>query len=482
MSVVPAREDGSRTPVRPATGVIVLLLVFEFVNGIMQGEITPLLPNIRTELNIGAADLNWIVSVELLAAAISVPVFGKLGDLYGHRRLLRVAIAFVAAGSVLIAVAPNLPLMLLGRVLQGAEPAIVALIIALCWDLLPPGRARSVVAWAAGTLPAGILVGAILVGGLAEPLHSVHWVLAVPAVLAVLCVPLSYIPLFPESRPQATGRVDWLGAVGLALAMALLLFAISQGEHHSWGSGRVLIPLIVALAVLAGWVLMERRIADPLVDPRMVLSRRMLPILLCSFIYGVFYFGNQAAGSTFLSADRHVTGYGFGLRAIGIAALSIPLVVAAVIGTIVVKRFAALVGGYRIATAIGFALVGLGYLLVLGWHTALGLFVIFYLIAGFGGGVALAGVPIMVAEAAPTSRLGIAMGLCMNFRTIGGALGSAVAASILSSYLLPHPGPHHTGQPTEHAFMVLWSIICALCFVGALIALLTRRTESAVPG
>ena len=121
MSVVPAREDGSRIHVLPATGVIVLLLVFEFVNGIMQGEITPLLPNIRTALNIGAADLNWIVSVELLAAAISVPVFGKLGDLYGHRRMLRVAIAFVAAGSVLIAVAPNLPLMLLGRVLQGAR-------------------------------------------------------------------------------------------------------------------------------------------------------------------------------------------------------------------------------------------------------------------------------------------------------------------------------------------------------------------------
>jgi hypothetical protein len=104
--------------------------------------------------------------------------------------------------------------------------------------------------------------------------------------------------------------------------------------------------------------------------------------------------------------------------------------------------------------------------------------VLFYLIAGFGGGVALAGTPVMVAEATQAHRIGVAMGLYVNFRTIGGALGSAVAASVLSSFLLPGRfGSGHTAQPSEHAFTVLWSIIAALCFAGAGIALCTRRTE-----
>ncbi|MFJ4653703.1 MFS transporter [Nocardia sp. NPDC088792] len=475
----PTAEENSSVARVPATAVIVSLLVFDFVNGIMQGEVTPLLPDIRAQLQTGTADLNWIVSVELLAAAISVPVFGRLGDLYGHRRMLRIAIVGLAVGSILVTVAPSMPIMLAGRVLQGTESALAVLVIALCRDLLPVERSRTAIAWIAGALPAGILVGALLVGGLSKSVHSVHWVLAVPTVLAVLCIPLSYTRVLPWSPPRGSGRMDWVGAAGLAVSMAAVLLGVSAAERHGWGSGRTIVPIVLGLLALAGWALFERRVRQPLVDLTELLDRRMLPVLGCTFIFGVFYFGNQAADATFLSSHARITGYGFGFDAMGISLLSIPLVGAAVLAALLTTRVAARLGGFQRATTLGFVLVGVGYVLVAGYHGAVWIFVVSHLIAGFGGGLAVAAMPVLVAEATRPERIGVAIGLYTNSRAIGGAVGAAAAASVLSAIQLPGIATAHARQPvpSEHAYVVLWSIIAVITFLGAGIAASTRRTD-----
>ncbi|GGN28017.1 MFS family permease [Actinoplanes campanulatus] len=124
------------------SAVVGLLVLLELTSGFIQGGVAPLLPDLGAEMGISDADLNWVISVQLLAATVSVPAFGRLGDLYGHRRMLRVALAGVAVGSVLVAFAPNLAVLLFGRALLGPLAALLPLEIALVRDRLPTELAR----------------------------------------------------------------------------------------------------------------------------------------------------------------------------------------------------------------------------------------------------------------------------------------------------------------------------------------------------
>lgn len=144
------------------SAVVGLLVLFEITSGFIQGGVAPLLPDLGTEMNISDANLNWVISVQLLTAAVSVPAFGRLGDLYGHRRMLRIALACVAVGSILVVIAPNLPVLLAGRALLGPLAALLPLEIALVRDRLPVELARRAIARLVGALTLGGLLGGVI--------------------------------------------------------------------------------------------------------------------------------------------------------------------------------------------------------------------------------------------------------------------------------------------------------------------------------
>ncbi|MFI0967838.1 MFS transporter [Streptomyces sp. NPDC021080] len=175
---------------------------------------TPLLPALGEHHGIGDSTLNWMMSVQLLAGAVMVPVLGRLGDLYGHRRMLRAAIVAVTAGTLLVALAPDFPVLLLGRVFQGALVALLPLEIALVRDRLPVEQARRAIARLVGALTLGSLLGAVVMGAAAKAAHSIQLVLLVPAFLALACVPVNLANTFPDHRPPVNHR--WLRAAAPA--------------------------------------------------------------------------------------------------------------------------------------------------------------------------------------------------------------------------------------------------------------------------
>ncbi|NUO98024.1 MAG: MFS transporter, partial [Nonomuraea sp.] len=209
--------------------VVGLLVLFELTSGFLQGGIAPLLPEIGHELGIPDAQLSWVLSAQLLAAAVSVPVLGRLGDLHGHRRVLRGALGCVAAGTLLVAFAPSWPVLLAGRVLMGPLAALLPLEIALVRDRLPVDAARSAIARLVGSLALGTLLGGVVMGAVQEATGDVRTTLLVPAVLAVACVPVSFLAV-PESARAVGGRLDWPGAALLSLTMVLLLSGISAAQ------------------------------------------------------------------------------------------------------------------------------------------------------------------------------------------------------------------------------------------------------------
>ncbi|MFE5796371.1 MFS transporter [Streptomyces sp. NPDC056503] len=476
----PGRPTPDLPDTAPGTGsgsvraVVGLLVLFELTSGFLQGGIAPLLPEIGRELGIPDADLTWVISAQLLAAAVSVPVLGRLGDLHGHRRVLRWALVSVAVGTLLVALAPNLPVLLAGRVLTGPLAALLPLEIALVRDRLPLGPARSAIARLVGALALGTLLGGVLTGAVHELTDDVRLTLLVPVVLAAACVPVSFLAV-PETRHLARGRLDWPGAALLSATMLLLLSGVSAAKDDGLG-----LPALsrLGLAALLGavWTRVELRTPEPLVDVRALSDRRVAPFFLCAFAFGVVYFGGQAPDATFLAADPATTGYGFGLSALSISLVALPAAATAVVTSSLTARIAGRVG-YVPALAVSFALIAASFLTTAALHTAVWQLVAAKILAGLGLGTALGAMPTVIAEAGEPSRTGVTTALYNNVKTLGGAVAGAVIAAVLTA-----SAPHAATTPAESGYVTVWLLCAALSATAAALALVARRAGAPPSG
>ncbi|MFI9834102.1 MFS transporter [Streptomyces sp. NPDC051913] len=442
--------------------VVGLLVLFELTSGFLQGGIAPLLPEIGRELGIPDAQLSWVLSAQLLAAAVSVPVLGRLGDLHGHRRVLRGALGCVAAGTLLVAFAPSWPVLLAGRVLMGPLAALLPLEIALVRDRLPVDAARSAIARLVGSLALGTLLGGVVMGAVQEATGDVRTTLLVPAVLAVACVPVSFLTV-PESARATGGRLDWPGAALLSLTMVLLLSGISAAQDAGRLSGGVLGLLLLAVLLGGVWTAVELRTPEPLVDVRALTDRRVAPFFLGAFAFGVVYFGSQSPEATFLAADPERTGYGFGLSALSISLVALPAAVTAVIASSLTARIAGRLG-YAAAVALAFVLIGVSFLVTALLHEALWQVAAAKVLAGLGTGVALGAIPTVIAEGSDRSRTGVTTALYNNVKTLGGAVAGGVMASLLAASV---SGGRGDGTPTESGYVAVWLLCAGLAFGAA---------------
>ena len=450
--------------------VVGILVFFELTSGFQQTSITPLLPALGEAHGLADSDLNWISSVQLLAAAVMVPMFGRLGDLHGHRRMLRVALAAMAVGSLLVALAPNLAVLLCGRILQGAFAALLPLEIALVRDRLPEDLARRAIAWLVGALTLGGLVGMLVMGAAQQAIGNVGTALLIPAVLAGSCFLLSFLAV-PESEARARGRTDWPGLVLLGLAMISVLAGISRAGGSGWTSAATLLPLLGGLVLLAVWVKVELRSKDALVDLRAMADRRVAPFYGVAFLFGVVFFGTQTPDTTFLAADPAETGYGFALTALDLAGITLPAAIAAVIGAAGTAMIARRIG-YRPALVASFALVALGLLGQAVAHDALWHFIVLKPLIGLGTGIALGAMPTVIVEGADPSRAGIATALYNNIKSVGGSVAGGIIASVLATMALGD-------TPTESAYVAVWLFCSACAVIACALVLLARRTETA---
>src|SRR5215204_1043379 len=231
---------------------LLILSLAALAFALAQTTLIPALTELAKSLHTDASGVAWTVTAYLLAAAVCTPVFGRLGDMFGKRRLLVVALAIFVAGSVLSALGTSLEVVVAGRVLQGAGGGIFPLCFGIIRDEFP----REKVAGGIGMISAifGIGGGAGLVGGglIADNL-SYHWIFWVGAISAGLAAIATWIWV-PESPVRLPGRIDVPGALLLGIGLALPLLAISRANDWGWGAGRTLGLIAAGLAVLAVWV------------------------------------------------------------------------------------------------------------------------------------------------------------------------------------------------------------------------------------
>jgi MFS family permease len=462
-------DDGRRAgaPADPpsaaagAGSLVAAFVVLEFASGLLQGWIPPLLPGILQEYGTTAAELNWVSAVYLLSSAVCLPLMSKLGDRYGHRRLLVVAAVLVAVGSVVVAVAPTFGVLLLGRALQGPLNAFLPLEFAIVRERAGQRAGRAI-----GSLVGALAVGGslgFLLAGVTRQYLSLSATLWVPAVLMIAMVPLAAL-LVPETTRRTPDRLDWAGAALLSLGLVVLLTAVGNGSTWGWTDARTVGGIVVGLAALAAWTAVERRVAHPFVDLSLIRRPALGLPVLAGFLLGAELFGSQVASTLFLGLPAG-TGFGLGLPPGRLGLVLLAFGLAAFAGTWLAPRLAERLGE-RVPLVLGGLVTATGYVLTALAHGSAGAFVAWQVLVGVGNGLVLAGLSALVATRAPADAVAISSGLFTTARTVGGAVSGAVFATLMAALVVLLPGATKP-VTSEAGYVTVWLVCAALALTVA---------------
>ncbi|MDA3147411.1 MFS transporter [Leucobacter sp. UCMA 4100] len=448
-------------------GAVVGFLIFvELTSGFIQGYYLPLFGSIAQHLGVSDADITWFNTIQTLAAAVCVPILAKLGDMFGHRRMLRIGIISVFIGVLITAFVPSYPAVLAGRLLVGPLAVWLPLEIAIIHSRIQGETGRKAIGFLVSALTGGAVLGSI-VGGLFGSRLPIVIALAVPAIIVLLCV-IVVFTVVPDSFERNPVRIDWLGFILLAVSMLALLFGMRLAQAEGFASLTPWACLIVGFVAVAVFVWWELRIPNPAINIRVVTSRALWPAYATSFLFGMALFGTQTITTTFLAAPGAEVGYGFGFKTSVIGLFTAGSALCAVIGAAVFANLARVIT-IRGVLLLAVSVAAVGNIMLAVGHTSLTVVIVSIVASGLAGGLLLGALPALVAERSPRSETGIATGLYNTLKTLGGALAGAVFAVVLSAFTAP--GAAYT---SAGGYVSVW-IICAAGFaLAALILLLVR--------
>ncbi|MEV5881385.1 MFS transporter [Streptomyces sp. NPDC052020] len=460
-------------PARRASGAVVPVLAFAgIVVAVMQTLLVPVVKDLPQLLDTSPSNATWVLTSTLLSGAVATPIMGRLGDLYGKRRMLVLSLSVMVAGALVSAVTSQLLTMIAGRTLQGFAMGAIPLGIGLMRDMLPRERLGSAMALMSSSIGVG--------GGLALPAAALvaqntdwHVLFYGAAGLGAVAIALTLLAV-PESPLRAAGSFDLPGALGLSAGLVLLLLPVTKGSDWGWGSGTTLGLFAAAVVVLLLWGLMELRLTAPLVDLRTTARREVLLTNLASIMVGVSFYVVSLVLPQLLQLPA-ATGYGLGQSMVVAGLCVAPLGLTMMFTAPVYARLSARYGP-RTTLIIGLLVIALGYGGGLGLMDAAWQTVITSVVLGAGIGLAYSSLPALIIGAVPASETGAANGLNTLMRSIGTSVSSAVIGMVLADTAHDVGG---VAVPTMHGFRVSFLIATAAVAVGLVLALFLPRQRPA---
>ena len=431
---------------------------------LLQSLVVPALPVLQHDLHTSTAGVAWVFTSYLLAASVVTPIAGRLGDMFGKKRVLVIVLAGLAAGSLLAALVSSLPLMIAARTIQGLGGAIFPLAFGIVRDEFPRERVAGAIALISGILGIGGGLGIVLAGPILQGLDY-HWLFWIPLLVTVIATTATIV-FIPESTLRAQGNVHWLGAGLLSGWLVALLVAVSEAASWGWGSTKTIGLLVLAALLAAAWVRAENRVRHPLVDMTMmrlpgVWTTNLAALLLGFGMYSAFILIPQ------LVQTPKSTGYGFGASVSQAGLFLVPTTIAMLIFSPLGGRLSNVVGS-KVPLVLGSVMTTISFVVLAAASSRWEIYVASALL-GIGVGFAFASLANLIVEAVPPDQTGVASGMNTIVRTIGGAIGAEVAASILAANLLA------SGLPAKHGYTLTFSLCAAVLAVGVLASL-------AVPG
>ncbi|RMI38281.1 MFS transporter [Streptomyces triticirhizae] len=458
-------------------GIIGILAFAGITAALMQTLVVPLLGELATLLNTSASNASWVVTATLLAAAVATPVSGRLGDMYGKRRMLLVSVTPLVVGSVVCALSSSVAPMIVGRGLQGLGMGVVPLGLSLLRDVLPPERLGTAIALISASMGVGGALGLPFSAAVAENTswRALFWVAAaLSAVVGLL------IWLFVPAGRRATepARFDGVGALGLGGGLVCLLLAVSKGSDWGWGSATTLGLFAGAAALLLAWGRWEWRFAEPLVDLRLAARPQVLFTNLASVLVGFSMYAQSLVVPQLLQLPEE-TGYGLGQSMIAMGLWMAP----GGLMMMALSPFGARLSaarGPKVTLAVGSLVIACGYALSLPLLGSTWGLLLVTVISCSGVGLAYGAMPTLIMGAVPQSMTASANSFNTLMRSVGTSVAAAVVGVVLAQLTTEFGG---FALPSENGFRVAMVIGAGVALAAAAVATLipARSADPAEP-
>jgi EmrB/QacA subfamily drug resistance transporter len=382
----------------------------------------------RVVASLGGLEIySWVFSGYLLTSTVTMPVWGRLSDLFGRRRVFVGGLTTFLVGSALSGLVQDMVQLIVCRMLQGlGAGSLMTIGMTIVGELFPLEQRARMQGYISGVWGIASLCGP-LIGGLLTDHVSWRWVFYINVPFGVVAMLLIAGGLRDLPRDGRRPVIDYAGlAVFTAGVSALLVGVLEAGRTARWSGLDVLGPLAVALAALATFLVVERRAAEPLVPLRLFRTRMVLAAAVTGFLAGMAMFGAISFVPLYLQSVG-------GLSATAAGVVLIPFVLGWVAMSIVSARLVLRVG-YRSVVAAGMLCLAVAFLLLMRWSAALTQAVAMRdaLLGGVGMGLTMVPMLIAVQSAVPRTDLGAATSMIQFFRTLGGTIGLSLMGTVMA--------------------------------------------------
>ncbi|MEU9665734.1 MDR family MFS transporter [Streptomyces bobili] len=405
------------------------LLLGMLLAALDQTIVSTALPTIVSDLG-GMEHLSWVVTAYLLASTAATPLWGKLGDQYGRKRLFQIAIVIFLIGSALCGMAQNMPQLIGFRALQGlGGGGLMVLSMAIVGDIVPP-RERGRYQGLFGAVFGATSVLGPLLGGLFTEHLSWRWVFYVNLPLgAVALAVIAAVLRIP--RKSAKHVIDYLGTLLIAsVATCLVLVASLGGTTWGWGSPQIVGLAVLGVALAFVFVAVERRAAEPVLPLKLFRIRTFTLSAVISFIVGFAMFGAMTYLPTFLQVVQGVSPTLSGVH-------MLPMVAGLLLASTASGQIVSRTGRWKVFPVTGTAVTAIGLLLLhqLDEHSSTAVMSAFFFVFGLGLGLVMQVLVLIVQNAVSYEDLGVATSGATFFRSIGASFGVAIFGTVFTNGL-----------------------------------------------
>ena len=436
---------------------------------LMQSLTIPVLSEIERELNTDQNTVTWVLTAYLLSASVFTPIMGRLGDAFGKERLLVLSLVALAAGSLLAALAGSIGVLIIARIIQGVGGGVLPLAFGIIRDEFPHHKVGGAVSVVSSLLAVGFGAGIVLAGPISSGL-GYHWLFWLPFIVTFLATVASIV-FVPKSPVRTPGRISVLPALLLSGWLVALLLALSEAPKWGWGSGRTIALLALAAVLVVAWIRVEQRAAVPLIDMHMMRLPGVWTTNLVALLVGVGMYASFGFIPQFIQTPNG-GGYGFGASVTESGLLMLPSAIATFVAGLVAAPIARRVGP-KALVVFGSVFASGGMFMLAFFHDTKAEIAVSNGITGLGIGLAFACLAGLIVGAVPPEQTGVASGMNANIRTIGGSVGTAIMASIVTAHFLPSGFPREIGYTA--GFTVLGGALLLAAIAGLAIPTISGK-------
>ncbi|AWV04232.1 EmrB/QacA family drug resistance transporter [Burkholderia sp. JP2-270] len=420
----PAAETARRDA--PTGLIVAALLLVMLLSALDQTIVSTALPTIVGELG-GLDQLSWVVTAYLLSSTVVLPLYGKLGDLYGRKIVLQAAVVLFLAGSALCGIAQDMTQLIVLRALQGlGGGGLMVVTMAAIGDLVPPDRRARYQGMFGGVYGLATIVGPLLGGFLVEHL-SWRWIFTINLPLGFLALAVIGIAFRPHTA-HVKHRIDYMGAAFLATALTcVILFTSEGGSLLPWTSPQLWMTLVLGLVAIGGFIYEERLAAEPIIPLELFRHRTFVLVGLIGFVVGTALFGSVTFIPLYLQVVKGSTPSQAGMQLL-------PMMGGMLAMSVISGRLISRLGSYRIFPIVGTLIGGIALALLstLSLDTPLQTMYAYMALLGIGLGMVMPVLTLAVQNTVEFRHMGVATSGATLFRSIGSSIGVAAFGALFS--------------------------------------------------